>query len=325
MKIILIVGTGSSGSGAISDFLTKSTKYKNPFKGQEFRIIDDPDGILNMYYNFYINHSINNPSNAIMRFKNYIENLINLKVKINNKQTNVYDKKILPITNEYIRNITTLSYHAYPQFIEIQTSFFKRKFFNFKKKISQSKGGGNLFNMYLPVKKEIFLKQSKNYLRKIIQCHSQSKKINHIILDQSLNMWNFTEIFSYFDDVKIILVTRDPRGIFNSMKNRDAKAYPGYNLKIWTKWYEQIMHKFINYKKKIPKKYKKYVLEIKFEDFCRNYESEQYKVLNFLNTKKINDNFDIKNSKFNVFKAKKELSVFEKNYIKKKLSKYLQW
>ena len=32
MKIVLIVGTGSSGSGAISDFLTKSTKYKNPFK-----------------------------------------------------------------------------------------------------------------------------------------------------------------------------------------------------------------------------------------------------------------------------------------------------
>ena len=325
MKIVLIVGTGSSGSGAISDFLTKSTKYKNPFKGQEFRIIDDPDGILNMYYNFYINNSINNPSNAIMRFKNYIENLINLKVKINNKQTKVYDKKILSITNEYIRNITTLSYHAYPQFIEIQTSFFKRKFFNLKKKISQSKGGDNLFNMYLPAKKEIFLKQSKNYLRKIIQCHSQNKKINHIVLDQSLNMWNFTEIFSYFDDVKIILVTRDPRSIFNSMKNRDAKAYPGYNLKIWTKWYEQIMYKFINYKKKIPKKYKKYVLEIKFEDFCQNYESERNKVLNFLNTKKINDNFDIKNSKFNVFKAKKELSVFEKNYIKKKLSKYLQW
>ena len=49
MKIVLIVGTGASGSGAIYDFLTKSTKYKNPFKGQEFRIIDDPDGIINLY------------------------------------------------------------------------------------------------------------------------------------------------------------------------------------------------------------------------------------------------------------------------------------
>jgi len=325
MKIVLIVGTGASGSGVIYDFLTKSTKYKNPFKGQEFRIIDDPDGILNLYHNFYTNHSINNPSNSIMRFKNYINNLINLKVKINNKKIYVYDKKILSLTNEYIRNITTLSYHAYPQFIEIQTGFFKRKFFNLKKKISQSKSESNLFNMYLPVKREVFLKQSKKYLKKIIQCQLQNKKSNYIVLDQSLNMWNFTDIFSYFDDVKIILVTRDPRSIFNSMKNRHAKAYPGYNLKIWTKWYEQIMYKFINYKKKIPKKYKKYVLEIKFEDFCQNYESEQNKVLNFLNTKKINDNFDIKNSKFNVFKAKKELSVFEKNYIKKKLSKYLQW
>jgi len=37
------------------------------------------------------------------------------------------------------------------------------------------------------------------------------------------------------------------------------------------------------------------------------------------------NNFDIKKTEFNVFKARKELSNFEKNYIKKKLSKYLQW
>ena len=37
------------------------------------------------------------------------------------------------------------------------------------------------------------------------------------------------------------------------------------------------------------------------------------------------NNFDIKTTEFNVFKARKELSNFEKNYIKNKLSKYLQW
>ena len=39
------------GSGAIHDYLINNTKYKSPFKGKEFRLLDDPDGILNLYYN----------------------------------------------------------------------------------------------------------------------------------------------------------------------------------------------------------------------------------------------------------------------------------
>ena len=42
-------------------------------------------------------------------------------------------------------------------------------------------------------------------------------------------------------------------------------------------------------------------------------------------SKKINNDFDISESKFNAHKAKKKLSAFENKYIKKRLSKYLQW
>ena len=48
MKIVITIGTGNSGCGAIHDFLIDNTKYKSPFKGQEFRMIHDPDGILNL-------------------------------------------------------------------------------------------------------------------------------------------------------------------------------------------------------------------------------------------------------------------------------------
>ncbi len=325
MKIVVTIGTGNSGAGAIHDYLTKCTKYKSPFKGQEFRMMDDPEGIQNLFYNFYLNRSINNPSNAIMRFKNYIQNLINLKMKINNKNINIYDKKILSLTNEYISNITTLNYGAYPQFVAIQTSFLERKLSNLKKKVFRSKNEDNIFKMYLPVKENIFFNKTKLYLKKIIKNQLRNKKTNFIVLDQSLNMWNFANIFSYFDDVKVILVTRDPRGIYNSMKTRQSAAYPGYNLKVWTKWYDQVMKNFYDYKKHIPKKYKKDILEINFENFCQNYNYEQKKILSFLKIKKINNNFDIKKSKFNTFKAKKELSNFEKQYIEKKLSKYLEW
>ena len=325
MKLVVTISTGNSGGGAIHDYLIKSTKYKNPFKGQEFRIMDDPDGILNLYHNFYKNCSINNPSNAIMRFKNYIDNLVNLKINIKNENIKIYDKEILLLTEKYINSITTLNYNAFPQFMAIQTSFFKKKFFNLKKKFFKLSNSHSLFKMYLPVKEDIFLKQSKIYLKKIIKIQSGNKKLNYLVLDQALNMLNFKEIFSYFDDVKIILVTRDPRGIYNSMKTRKSAAYPDDSLKVWTDWYDQTIKKFYDYKRKIPKKYSKHILEIKFEDFVRNYEKEQKKILKFLDIGKINNDFDIKKTEFNVFKARKELSNFEKNYIKNKLSKYLQW
>ena len=324
MRTVITIGTGNSGCGAIHDYLVKSTKYQSPFKGQEFRMMDDPDGILNLYHNFYTNCSINNSSNAIMRFKNYVDNLINLEMNINERSTKIYNKKILSLTDEYIKNITTINYNSFPQFVAIQTGFFKKNFYHFKKKLFGN-DNQSFFKMYLPVKEDIFLKKSKIYLNKIIRHQLQNKKIDNIVLDQALNMFNFIDIFSYFDNVKVILVTRDPRGVYNSMKTRQSLAYPNYDLKLWTEWYNQIMQQFNNYKKKIPKKYRKHILEIKFEDFVRNYEREQKKILNFLNISKINNNFDIKKTEFNVFKARKELSNFEKNYIKKKLSKYLQW
>ena len=325
MKIVITIGTGNSGCGAIHDFLIDNTKYKSPFKGQEFRMIHDPDGILNLYHNFFKNPSINNSSNAIMRFKNYINDLAKLKIKVNNKDVKIYDKKILSLTDEYIKNITTISYNAFPQFIAIQTNFFKRFFFNLKKKLVKTDNNHYLFRMYLPVKEDIFFKQTKKYLYSIFKSQLENNKVTHVILDQSVNMWNFMDIFSYFDDVRVILVTRDPRGIYNSMKSRQSKAYPGNNLKIWTEWFIKIMQKFYDYKKKIPKRLQKHILEIKFEDFVQNYSKEQKKILNFLNISKIDNKFDIDKTRFNAFKAKHELSNLERNYIKKKLSKYLQW
>ena len=93
-------------------------------------MMDDPDGILNLYHNFYTNRSINNSSNAIMRFENYINNLVNLELYINDKRTKIYNKKILSLTNEYIKNITTLNYNSFPQFVAIQTGFLKKRIFS---------------------------------------------------------------------------------------------------------------------------------------------------------------------------------------------------
>ena len=325
MKLIVTIGTGNSGCSAIHDFITESTHYKSPFDDHEFRLIDDPDGIISLYHNIYKNSSINNYSNSIMRFQNYIDNLSELKMKVNKKGKRIFSKKIISLTNQYIENITTLKYEAFPQFISLQTNYFKKKYLNLKKNIFKSKNQ-NSFKMYLPVEESVFFKQTKKYLNNLIKLHLKNKNSKYVILDQSVNILNYRDIFSFFDDVKVIIVTRDPRGIYNSMKSRQSAAVPGHDLKIFCKWYESIMNKYQKYKKEsIEKKHKKSILEIKFENFVTNFDKEHLKILKFIDTKKISNSFNLKQSKKHAFKARKELSTFERVFIKKQLKKYLQW
>ena len=52
---------------------------------------------------------------------------------------------------------------------------------------------------------------------------------------------NCGERFTTFERVQyreIIVVTRDPKAIYWSMKRRQSLAYPGHNIKLFVKWYK---------------------------------------------------------------------------------------
>ena len=82
------------------------------------------------------------------------------------------------------------------------------------------------------------------------------------------------------------------------------------------------MHK----RKKVIKKYKNKLLELRFEEFTKNTNKEIKKINKFLNLKNVNTkNFDYEFSKNNAYKAKNSLSNYELNFIEKNLKNYLQW
>ena len=128
-------------------------------------------------------------------------------------------------------------------------------------------------------------------------------------------------VSKYFDNFKIIIVTRDPRSVYYSMKFRGSYAYPGYNLKKFVKWYDEIFKK----KKLFTINSKKNLIHLRFENFFKNelYKNRLEKFLKISNKrpKKFNYKFTINN----IYKAEKNLSKFELKYIEKNLKSYLQW
>ena len=321
MKVIITVSPGNSGGGAVHDFIYQNTEFKSPFKGHEFRLITDPDGIINIHRNFFRNYSLNNSIDALERFKQYTNAFSKLKMKVGKEKKEIFNKNFLILRDDYLKKIIKTSYSALPQFHYLKLDFKKKFFLNIKSKF-YNKNKNRLNETFVPIfyDEKKFIIETKIFLKKLIKTHTI--KNNKIILDQSISIWNLDEIFKYFEDIKIILVTRDPRSIFYSMKSRSSNSYPGHNIKKFVTWYTFIMKKFEkNFKQT---KYKKKILKINFEDFVSN-KSTKKKILNFINAKEINNIFNFEKSKNNAFKAKKLLNKNHQEYIKKNLKKNLQW
>ena len=172
--------------------------------------------------------------------------------------------------------------------------------------------------MVIPVEKLIFIKTAQNLINNFLD--SKTKKKKNIVIDQGINFWKPNTSSIFFFVCKIVIITRDPRSIFASMKSRKSLSYPGNNVHTFIKWYKLIMANFKNLKNN------KKIIFIKYENFILNYEKETKRLLRFLKLKKLkNKKFDINNSKKNIFKAKKILNKKELNLIEKKLKNYLQW
>ena len=173
--------------------------------------------------------------------------------------------------------------------------------------------------MVLPVDEKIFINESKKLIDKVLYSLNNNKRKN-VVIDQGANFWKPELSTIFYSNKKIILITRDPRSIFASMKLRKSLSYPGHDVNIFIEWYQSIISRIGSSKKS------KNVLLIKYESFIINHHNESKKLLKFLKIKKVDKNrFNIDESRKNIYKANKVLTKKEKYLIETKLKKYLQW
>ena len=211
-----------------------------------------------------------------------------------------------------------MSYYGLPQFYRLglgKKDRFVWKITNRFKSAQESK----FLEMVIPVDEKIFVKEAIKFIDKILYPSIKNKK-KHIVIDQGANFWKPESSTKFYSNKKIILITRDPRSIFASMKSRKSLSYPGHDVNIFLEWYKSIISRAGLLRNS------KNVLLIKYENFIINHDKESKKLLKFLKIKKLpNNKFNIEDSKKNVYKAKKVLTKKEKHLLKTKLKKYLQW
>ena len=325
MKTVVVLGIKNSGSGCIYDYLSSRNDFLSPFGSSEFHLCSDPMGIHNIYVNCYENFSFFNPSNSMSDFleyvKKYQDHVVYPKL---GQETRLFKTRFFDLSKEFIEKITKVIYYGNPEFSNFKISRIKDYYLRLKKKKKK------FYPIRIPVDQKIFLKESQIFVKKIMQENLQEKIKNNqnVVLNQASNIFNPIKSSQYFENTKLIIVTRDPRDIFSSMKTRESKGAPSYDVNLFCDWF---LNCFDNFTFKNRLKNNK-IFNIKFENFVEDFEKQNTKLCKFLNIKKnykVKKNyeftFDLNKSKKNIYKSKTFLTKYEYNLIKKKLNKYLHW
>jgi hypothetical protein len=321
---VITASPGLSGAGLIFDYLLDRNDFISPFKEypdkdqqSEFRFIIDPGGLNSLYEGFYKNFSTNNCAYVYDEFNKYLKKISQFTIVENKKKKKLYNDYFFREIEKFKKKIIKTSYYGLPQFYRLGLS--KKDKFVWKL-TNQFKGAqeSKFLQMVLPVDEKIFIKESKKLIDKIL--YSAVNKKKNIVIDQGANFWKPEISTIFYSNRKIILITRDPRSIFASMKSRKSLSYPGHDVNIFIAWYQSIISRIKSFKNS------KNILFIKYEDFIFDHSNESKKLIKFLKLKKEDKNiFNIDDSRKNVYKANLVLTKKEKHLIETKLKKYLQW
>lgn len=329
MNIITCTGYGSTGSSVVTDLLSEFEDV-NSYGDFEFRFLQDPHGLRDLEYGLFENNNRLNTGYYIKQFIKYSNFLSSSKVYNYEKYFNNTFKRL---SYEFINDILDVKWEGYWHQDIIDENLF-RKFFYYLERVIQKKifkqrySGAQYYKniMYYanPTSKKEFYKKCQSYTKTLISSMGIDKRYNFLALDQLVPPDHNQTYLNYFNDLKIIIVDRDPRDLFLLEKYQyKHKWVPYENVKKFVKWFRLIReHKKLEVKSKN-------VLYINFEDFIYNYENSIDKVIEFIGLDKsswnkrreyFNPDISIKNTKkWLVYpQAKKEIE-----YIEKELKEFL--
>ena len=181
-------------------------------------------------------------------------------------------KRNINFIKKYINKITKVLYYGNPEF----SNFKINKLQNFYLRLKKTKT--HFYPIRLPVNEKKFLKETRNYINQIILKNLDIKNISknqNVVLNQSSNVFDPIRSSQYFEKARTIIITRDPRDIFSSMKKRKSKGAPSYDVNIFCDWFLACFNNK-NFDKLLKNKS---VLIIKFENFVNNFKRENERLL----------------------------------------------
>lgn len=339
MKLITTTGFFNTGSSGITHILSEIEGMNVPDEVYEVRLLYDPDCISDLEYNLVENPHRQNTSNAIKRFRKYID--FNSTKLLNHHYEKMCNGRFKELSYKYMDEISDFSFTGFSHidkyekgrfFWFIDRCFIKMIALLFSTRERPGWIRPSLISMDTEqyagtYDRSKFIKATQSYLGEIFkECGIYD--FENTVIDQLVPVTNVERYLDYLPqdiEKKVFIVDRDPRDLFVSLKYfTKEKGIPCKDVKMfcdWFLWTRGQAEKF-KYDSNIVKK-------IRFEDMIYDYENTRNEILKFVGI----DNNVVCNqcSRFDPHKSINNTQVWlrypqaleEIEYIEKKLSAYV--
>ncbi|MBS3196824.1 hypothetical protein J0J70_12350 [Turicibacter bilis] len=330
MKFVSCASYYGSGSSAITDFVSEFDGVFS-FTDEEFRFVQDPDGISDLEYNLVQNFNRHNSGHALKRYKNLVDfycgNILGKKYET------FFHGNWKKYSYEYIDKLTEFTYNGWWQYDLMD----KGTFFYFRKRILNKILHMTIWKNHPErtlntMKKEItycshpteedFLNYTKEYIESLFS--SVSNGADTVMVDQIVPPTNLARYLRYFNDIKVAVVDRDPRDIFVLEKYVWKDGIIPTDVETFCKWF-----KYTREHRKNESLESDSVCYVQFEDMVYHYEETKKVLMEWLGlceerhhekNKFFDPNLSIRNTQ--TWK-KIECDQNEIRFIEKELSDYL--
>lgn len=304
MTVITCISFHGTGSGAVDDFFKEFDNCPSAPSDVECRFLQDPDGVCDLEYNLIDNPHRLNSGYALKRYMWYVRERSYTYGKI-------FGKKWVEYSEAYIDSLTTEKYKGYwlGDLILLPTPmkafyYFRRLVNKVLPKAIRKPGYFNYFpnKEYLHsfVTREYFLEQTRKYVDNLCQLLNPDN-CEFVLLDQLIATSNVMRYIPYVNNLKVIMVDRDPRDLFIQQCLVGDHVLPK-DPEIFARVYKDQRKMIGNIPEDAP------VLKVRFEDLIFRYEETTSKIVKF--TGEHEKNHVQKKEKFNPDVSKKNTQMW---------------
>lgn len=309
-KKIIVIGSGYSGSSAIVDYLVGRGDVYDPLAGQEFRLVQDPGGLVDLHHSVGSGFSFNSASRAVHDFESLARSFSRSPRALPpglgySELINDYHA----IISSYLGEIVDVAYHGLPAVEMAKLSAFSAFLMRILRKFYQIRGGKpSVGRFYLPVQEERFLESTWKLLDRLLASNENS--VSAVVVNQGGSFWKPLSSTQYYTNRHVVVVTRNPGDIFCEMISR-GYAYPGRDVEAFCRWYKNIISRV-----SLDEWASKHVTHIRFEEFVKDYSAQsEYLSARIGLESGIGSSYDAAKSCANIGKYKAILSEREQQVI----------
>lgn len=284
MKIITCASYYGTGSSAVTDYIGEFDCVHS-LGDYEIRFLHDPDGIADLEYNLVWNHNRHNSGHAVKRFKRLVD--FNAGNRFIGKYEPFFDHRWKETAYRYIDSLVDFSYRGWWQYdlLDRGTAYYYRKLLvNKFYKMTLGRNTEHVLNV-LPKERtycarptqEEFDAKTKAFVTELMQLGNKPNK-PFLMVDQLLPSSNMGRFWKYFDDIKVIVVERDPRDLYVLEKLVwKCNVIPTESAELFCKWY-----RYTRAQRKIEPLDPEHAMLVQFEDLIYRYDETTKRLRDWL-------------------------------------------